>query len=137
VTIVIPGLTLPRLIAVARVYDDEETVVEQESRARIAAADAALERLRELERADWVNEDSHRRLQGAYDFRKRRFESRLEEDDDGEIEQGSLAYQRLRREVLEAERAEIIRQRNRGLITDDIMRRIERDLDLEDARLEI
>jgi CPA1 family monovalent cation:H+ antiporter len=137
VTIVIPGLTLPRLIAIARVYDDEETVVEQESRARIAAADAALERLRELERADWVNEDSHRRMQGAYDFRKRRFESRLEEDDDGEIEQGSLAYQRLRREVLEAERAEVIRQRNRGLITDDIMRRIERDLDLEDARLEI
>jgi CPA1 family monovalent cation:H+ antiporter len=39
--------------------------------------------------------------------------------------------------VIEAERAEIIRQRNRGAITDDIMRRLERDLDLEDARLEI
>ncbi len=39
--------------------------------------------------------------------------------------------------MLEAERAEIIRQRNRGDITDEIMRRIERDIDLEDARLEI
>jgi CPA1 family monovalent cation:H+ antiporter len=39
--------------------------------------------------------------------------------------------------VLAAERAEIIRARNRGEITDDIMRRIERDIDLEDARLEI
>jgi CPA1 family monovalent cation:H+ antiporter len=136
-TIVVPGLTLPRLIATARVYDDEETVAEQEARARIAAADAALERLDELEDEDWVSEETHRRMRGVYDFRKRRFESRLEEDGDGEIEQGSMAYQRLRRQVLEAERAEIIRQRNRGLITDDIMRRIERDLDLEDARLEV
>ena len=42
----------------------------------------------------------------------------------------------MRRVVLEAERAEIIRLRNTGEITDPIMRRIERDLDLEDARLD-
>jgi CPA1 family monovalent cation:H+ antiporter len=39
--------------------------------------------------------------------------------------------------VLEAERAEIIRLRNVGKINDEIMRRIERDLDLEDTRLEV
>ena len=39
--------------------------------------------------------------------------------------------------MLEAERAEIIRLRNAGDINDEIMRRIERDLDLEDTRLEI
>jgi CPA1 family monovalent cation:H+ antiporter len=76
-------------------------------------------------------------MKGAYEFRIRRFESRFDDEDDGEIEQGSLAYQQLRRKILEAERSELIRQRNRGEITDDIMRRIERDLDLEDARLEI
>ena len=51
--------------------------------------------------------------------------------------QQSYAYQRLRRKVLEAERAEIIRLRNVGKINDEIMRRIERDLDLEDTRLEV
>jgi CPA1 family monovalent cation:H+ antiporter len=47
-----------------------------------------------------------------------------------------MAYQRLRREVLDAERQEIIRLRNTGAINDEVMHRIERDLDLEDARLD-
>ncbi|HEU4975464.1 MAG TPA: Na+/H+ antiporter [Baekduia sp.] len=136
-TVLGQGLTLSRLIEAVGIYDDEETTAEQEARARIAAANAAIARLDELEAEDWVREDTHRRMRALYDYRIRRFESRLDEDDDGDIEQGSQAYQQLRRKVLEAERAEIIRQRNRGAITDDIMRRIERDLDLEDARLEI
>jgi CPA1 family monovalent cation:H+ antiporter len=135
VTIILPGLTLPKLIEIARVYDDEETTAEQEARARIAAARAALDKLDELAEEEWVRPESRDRMRGLYDFRIRRFESRLDEEDDSDIEQGSQAYQRLRREVLDAERSEIVRQRNRGLITDEIMRRIERDLDLEDARL--
>jgi CPA1 family monovalent cation:H+ antiporter len=137
VTVVGQGLTLGRLIELAGVYDDDETVAEQEARARIAASQAAIDRLDELEVEEWVREASAQRLRQSYEFRIRRFESRLDEDDDGDIEEGSQAYQRLRRKVLEAERAEIIRQRNRGDITDEIMRRIERDIDLEDARLEI
>ncbi|MDX6714565.1 MAG: monovalent cation/hydrogen antiporter, partial [Baekduia sp.] len=131
------GLTLGKLIEWAGVYDDEETTAEQEARARIAAANAALERLEELHDEDWVREETHARMRGTYEFRIRRFEARIDDEDDGDIEEGSQAYQHLRRKVIEAERAEIIRQRNRGAITDDIMRRLERDLDLEDARLEI
>jgi CPA1 family monovalent cation:H+ antiporter len=137
VTVVGQGLTLGRLIEWAGVHDDEETTAEQEARARIAASSAALRRLDELRDEDWVRDDTQARMRASYEFRIRRFEARIDSDDDGEIEQGSQAYQRLRRKILEAERAEIIRQRNRGAITDDIMRRIERDLDLEDARLEI
>jgi Na+/H+ antiporter len=137
VTVIGQGLTLGKLIEWAGLYDDEETVAEQESRARIGASQAAIERLRELEGEDWVREETWDRMVRSYEYRIRRFEARLDEDDDGDIEQGSQAYQRLRRKVLEAERAEIIRARNRGDITDEIMRRIERDLDLEDARLEI
>jgi Na+/H+ antiporter len=137
VTVVGQGLTLGGLIERMGVYDDEETTAEQEARARIAAANAALARLDELRDQDWVRDETERRVRAGYEYRVRRFESRLDEQDDGDIEQGSQAYQRLRRKVLDAERAEIIRQRNRGDITDDIMRRIERDLDLEDARLEI
>lgn len=134
-TIVVQGLTLGPLIQSAGVFDDEETVAEQEHKARLKAAHAALDRLAELEAEDWVREDTHRRMRGLYEFRLRRFEALLDDEDDGEIEAGSAAYQRLRREVLDAERAEIIRLRNRGAITDETMRRIERDLDLEHARL--
>jgi CPA1 family monovalent cation:H+ antiporter len=136
-TVVLQGLTLPPLIDAARVYDDEETVAEQEAQARAAAAQAALKRLDELAGEDWVREDTRDRMRSFYEFRKRRYEAQLDEGDDGEIERGSLAYQQLRRKILEAERAEMIRLRNRGAITDDTMRKIERDLDLEDARLEI
>jgi hypothetical protein len=40
-------------------------------------------------------------------------------------------------EVLEAERGEVMRLRNEGRIDEETMRRIERDLDLDDTRLEI
>jgi CPA1 family monovalent cation:H+ antiporter len=76
-------------------------------------------------------------MRGMYDFRIRRFSARFDVEDDGAIDRQSYAYQRLRRKVLEAERAEIIRLRNVGKINDEIMRRIERDLDLEDTRLEV
>jgi monovalent cation/hydrogen antiporter len=41
------------------------------------------------------------------------------------------------RELLEAQRREIVLLRSQGEISNEVMRRIERDLDLEDARLEI
>jgi CPA1 family monovalent cation:H+ antiporter len=137
VTVVGQGMTLGPLIGWAGIYDDEEEAFEQEAVARIAAARAALGRLDELADQDWVRAETLERMRNLYAYRIRRFESHLDEADDGDIEAGSQAYQRLRRKVLDAERAEIIRRRNRGEITDDMMRRIERDLDLEDARLDV
>ena len=84
-----------------------------------------------------MRDDTADRMRGIYDFRIRRFSARFDDEDDGAIDEQSYAYQRLRRKVLEAERAEIIRLRNVGKINDEIMRRIERDLDLEDTRLEV
>jgi len=49
----------------------------------------------------------------------------------------ALGFERLAAQALVGERAEVIRLRNQGRINDAVMRRIERDLDLEDARLEI
>ena len=48
-----------------------------------------------------------------------------------------MKYQRLRRELLEAERRAVVELRNTGEIRDEVMRRIERDLDLEDSRLDV
>jgi monovalent cation/hydrogen antiporter len=41
------------------------------------------------------------------------------------------------RELLSAERAALLQLRREGRISDEVRRRVERDLDLEDARLEI
>lgn len=50
-------------------------------------------------------------------------------------EDRSLVYQRLLRELIEAQRSVIVRLRNEGAISNDVMHRIERDLDLEETRL--
>jgi Na+/H+ antiporter len=134
-TLVLQGLSLPWLIR--RLGLQVEGDDGPEAKARLAAARAALRRLDELAAEDWVRDETAQRMRGLYEFRVRRFRSRLDEDDDGEIEAGSQAYQRLRREILDAERGEVVRLRNEGRIDEEIMRRIEHDLDLEDTRLEI
>jgi Na+/H+ antiporter len=135
-TLVIEGLTLPGLIRVLRLEDDG-LAEKEETKARIHAAQAALDRLAELEGEDWVRDDTAERLRGLYGFRQNRFRERFDPDGDGSIEDRSQAYQRLRRELLAAERGAVEELRREGRIDDDVMRRVVRDLDLEDARLEL
>jgi monovalent cation/hydrogen antiporter len=136
VTLLLQGLTLPALIRRLGISDDgaEER---EELAARLGATDAALARLDELAGADWTRADTIERLRGAYDYRRRRLTARAAPEDDHSYEDRSLAYQRLVRELLEAQRRAIVRLRNRGEISTDVMHRIERELDLEDTRLEI
>jgi hypothetical protein len=54
----------------------------------------------------------------------------------GGYEERSGQYQRLVREVLDAQRDELVRLRNEGRISDEVRRRVERDFDLEESRLE-
>ena len=84
-----------------------------------------------------MREDTAERLRGAYRFRTDRFRARFDEGDDGAIEERSLAYQRLRHELLAAERDAVFELRRAGVISDEVMRRVARDLDLEDLRLDI
>jgi Na+/H+ antiporter len=135
-TLVLQGLTLPQVIRVFGLEPDRLDE-EEDARARIAAADAAVARLDELTGEDWVRDDTAERLRGLYGFRRNRFSARFDENSDGAIEQQSQAYQRLRHELLDAERQAIAQLRHQGEISSDVERRVIRDLDLEDARLEI
>lgn len=135
-TLVVQGLTLPKLIRLFR-FEEDGLEEKEDTKARIRAAEAALERLEELLDEDWVRPETAERLRGLYNFRRDRFQARFDGEDDGAIERQSTDYQRLRRELLEAERAAIVGLRNDGRISDDVMRRVERDLDLEDTRLDI
>jgi len=135
-TLVVQGLSLPAVIRGLRLEADDGGAEEEEALARVRAAEAALERLDELVSESWVLEDTAERLRGGYRFRIERFSARIDPDGDGKIEKRSLKYQRLRRELLDAERHAVVELRNTGEISDDVMRRIERDLDLEVSRLD-
>jgi CPA1 family monovalent cation:H+ antiporter len=135
-TLVLQGLTLSPLIRALDLHDGGVSEHE-EAKARIRAAEAALERLDELSSEDWVRDDTAERMRGLYGFRQERYRSRYDPDGDGAVEERSQNYQRLRRELLDAERMAVTDLRQQGVIGDDVMRRVVRDLDLEDARLDV
>jgi monovalent cation/hydrogen antiporter len=136
VTLVGQGLTLPLVIRKLGLEDDG-IEGREDAKARIRAAEAALARLEELVEEDWVREDTAERVRGSYRFRTNRFRARLDDGDDGAIEMRSQDFQRLRRELLDAERAAITELRRTGVISNDVWIRVSRDLDLEDQRLDI
>jgi Na+/H+ antiporter len=135
-TLVVQGLTLPTLIRRLR-FQDDGSEQREELQARLAATHAALERLDELAVEDWTRDDTVERLHRLFEFRRRRLKERAGIWEDDGAQDRSLAYQRLVRELLVAQRQAIVVLRNQGQISNDVMHRIERELDLEDTRLEI
>jgi Na+/H+ antiporter len=138
VTVVGQGLTLPALIRRLGVVEDGAEEEAEELKARLVASRAALEQLDELELEEWTRDDTVERVRGVYRFRQRRFKTRAGKipDEDG-IEDRSLSYQRLMHDVFAAQRQALVELRNEGEISSDVMRRIERELDLEESRLEV
>ena len=131
------GLSLPGVVRLLGLEEDDAVDAREEAKARIHAADAAIERLDELVDEDWVRPDTAERMRGLYDFRRNRFRARFDDADDDGIEERSVAYQQLRRQLLDAERSAVVALRNQGKISDEVMQRVERDLDLEDSRLDV
>ena len=134
-SLVVQGLSFPALLKLIGIEDEGRTEKE-ENKARIFATEAALARLEELADEDWVREDTLERVRGMFNFRRERFRSRFDPESDGDLESRSLDYQRLLREVLVAERRAVFDLRRERRIDDVVMRRVIRDLDLEEARLD-
>jgi monovalent cation/hydrogen antiporter len=133
-TLVVQGLSLPFVIRVLGIEDDD-LEAREEAKARLRAAEAALARLEELAEEDWTREDTLERTRGLYRFRSDRFAQRLD-GTEGDVEEQSQQYQRLRRELLGAERDAVLELRRQGEIADDVMHRVLRDIALEDVRLD-
>jgi CPA1 family monovalent cation:H+ antiporter len=136
VTLVLQGLSLPVVIRWLGIEDDG-LEAREEAKARLRAAEAALGRLEELTGEGWVRDDTAERTRGLYRFRANRFGARLNDEDmDDSNEERSRQFQRLRRELLAAERDAVIDLRRRQVISDDVMNRVLRDIALEDVRLD-
>jgi monovalent cation/hydrogen antiporter len=138
VTVVGEGLTLPWLIRRLGLVEDGTEEENEEIRARLVIARAAIDRVDELQDEDWTREGTIERVRALYEFRQRRFKIRAGKIEDVEsLEEGSLAYQRLMHEIYTTQRQELLRLRNNREISADVMRRVERELDLEESRLEV
>jgi monovalent cation/hydrogen antiporter len=128
--------TLPLLANLIRISEDG-SAEREDAKARIKAAEAALARLEELAVDGWAHEDTIERLRGQYRFRSNRFRARYNGIDEDGVEERSQRYQLLRRELLDAERSAVLALRNEGVITEEVMQRVQRDIDLEDSRLDV
>jgi CPA1 family monovalent cation:H+ antiporter len=139
VTLVGQGLTLPlvmRWLGVGRDGSEER----EELTARALATEAALARI-ELLAGEWP---THLPL---VDTLRSQYSHRLShlgeatadgvlEEADHDAEQEMIEHRRIRVAVLDAERAVIQDLLDRGAIAEEVLRRVERDIDLEELRME-
>ena len=134
VTLVGQGLTLRPLIDWVGLEDDGEESRE-DAIARRRVAEAALARLDEIGEPDWVSTETLGRARTFFDYRQRRFGA-LQDPDGDNYEDRANAWRRLMYDLFDAQREALLELRNNGDISDDVRRRVERDLDLEESRLE-
>jgi Na+/H+ antiporter len=134
-TLVGQGLTLPALMRQLHVGADG-AAEREEGIARLYSARAALRRIDELATEDWTTDEDISYLRSIHEHRTHRY------DGDGDAEEAERdraqdnVARRLKREVLRAERKAVIQLRDEGAIGDEVLRRLERELDLQDTWLE-
>ena len=138
-TLLLHGLTLPWLIRRLGVRGDEaQTDAIAAAAAQDKAARAAAERLDEMLAEEEVT-DVHERaadvLRGWNTRRRNSAWERLGRDEEEIGESPVSAFRRLRLEMLAAERATFIAERDSGQIDDEVLRDMLRGLDLEEATL--
>ena len=128
VTLVLQGLTLPPLVRRLRL--PKEILHErEEARARAHAATAALERLDRATEGPGLSVEVVGRLREVYTERLRR----LRTADGNERARGEeeAALRQLRAELLLAERRALVELRDREVISDEVLSRLEHELNLE------
>jgi monovalent cation/hydrogen antiporter len=133
-TLVLQGLSLPALIRRLGVVDDGLASVEERT-ARLKANEAAQAYLAEVD--SHFPPDIVERLRAEYDDRIRQLE--VCASIGGDRSDGLIApsYQRLQQDALDVERRTIIQLRDEYVINDEVLRRIQRDLDHAEARLHV
>ena len=133
-TLVVQGLSLPLLIRWLGVEDDG-SMEKEEREARLKANQSALARLNETTETDPAKDDALHRLRIEYEDHIRQVEGADPQSAGTPLRRFSSEYERLSHLALDQERHTIIQLRNEDVISDEVLRRIQRDIDLAEARL--
>src|SRR5438874_2294535 len=133
-TLVLQGLTLTPLVRWLRIVDDH--VTEREERlARLKANEAALARLEAIESSNRARHETVERLRSEYTDRIRQLRREVPHEESVR-RLFSEDFEQLAREALQTERDTVLALRNEEAINDQALRRIQRDIDLAEARLQ-
>lgn len=152
-TLVLQGPTLPFVARALRIGSGDDNEAE-EAHARLAAAEAGLNVLDSLAAGPADHPEVVRYLRQRHRQRARRWAAReshtptapwlrhehvvaAPSHEAGVLDEERVGvYQRLRRDMIAAELKAVFDLRDQGVIDDDVMRRIQRDLDFEWIMLE-
>jgi monovalent cation/hydrogen antiporter len=142
VTLIGQGMTLGPLIRRLGVVDDG-SLAHEEMHARAVATEAALRRLESLRDEVPGHLPLIDQLKESYEHRGEHY---VHDDSGSDLIDGTgelspeeveeLEHDEIRRAVITAERLAVLELRDRGEISDDALRSIERDLDLDELRRE-
>ncbi|HEX5015656.1 MAG TPA: Na+/H+ antiporter [Candidatus Limnocylindrales bacterium] len=135
-TLVGQGLTLPFLIRHLGIVADTGEAHE-EAHARMAVAEAALRRIDELEKEWGGHRELIEALRAQYGHRASHADPHHGDAPLDESEQEMLEHGQIRSAVIDAEREALLEMLERGAVSDEVFRRVERDLDLEELRMEV
>src|SRR6266700_48438 len=135
VTLVGQGLTLPPLIRRLDVVEPVERAAREEAATRLRLARAALERLDDLERELDLPDEQVEGLRQRYQRIVERCSARLSEGEEDHEERHRQTMRDVQRELIAAERAELLRIRVEHGLSQQVYRRLSHDLDIEELRL--
>ena len=123
--LVLPALTLPRLLRAAGLLGDED-MQQRERDARVALAEAALTSIEDMP-DDQVAPDVRERAREPYEARAIHYGP---DTGDGR----ATALRQVRRAAIAGQRRRLHEMREAGEVSGDLLRSLERDLDLEEER---
>jgi CPA1 family monovalent cation:H+ antiporter len=137
VTLVGQGLSLPLLIRTLGVAADGSGPAQQELRARRTVTEAALARIDQLAGQWPTHLPLINALRAQYDHRASHLgDPPADADGENPADRELLEHHLIRRAVIDAERDAVLGLRERGEIDDAVWRDIERELDLEELRMD-
>ncbi|MGH2388645.1 MAG: Na+/H+ antiporter [Chloroflexota bacterium] len=139
VTLVIQGLSLPALVQVLGVIDPGRVAGEEQT-AQLAAYRAVLSFLDNEDIPDGISPEQITHLRGFYEKRIQHGKAHAETiRNAGSTAQGNLdplaVYHQFKRTLLTVQRQAVTSLHDQGRLSDESLRQVERNLDLEEARL--
>ncbi|MBL9167768.1 MAG: Na+/H+ antiporter [Verrucomicrobiales bacterium] len=134
VTLVVQGVSLPPLIRLLGIKDDGSMELEERD-ARLKANRAALTKLDLMQEQEPEMADALRRLRAEYQDHLLQLEGAKAHSPGIPLRRFSSDFERLSHEALLEERRTIVQLRDQDIISDEVLRHIQRDIDLAEARL--
>ena len=134
ITLIVQGLSLPMLIRRLGV-EDRRPSTQRRAMARFDTVQAALAHVSNLSFESGMSAGVIERARGLYTSRARQLAGECQVGVEVE-EHDDEAWQNLRRELIAVERQELLRLRDEGRIPNRVVLEVERDLDIEESRLD-